>query len=181
MLAEFSLSLSFRGSGGDSLRGRDGYRLLNGNSNRLRSRSRYRLWSSSFRGCVHYSFLLSCPSFFLSLLGSNGFEGGLALGFGFSKQFGFGGSLGLIFFSFSEFGLHVSCFSSLFQIFLLLCKQSSILVSFFFFSGFFSSLSFGLSVTKSLLCRLDFETMEFCVLDLLGTNLGIRLTRLRNS
>src|SRR4051812_26049367 len=100
MLAEFSLSLGFGGRNGDG--------LLNGNRNRLRSRSwyrlrsrrRYRLWSSSFGGCVHYNFLLSCPSFSLSPLGSNGFEGSLVLGFGFSKLFSLDGSLGLIFLSF---------------------------------------------------------------------------------
>src|SRR4051812_11532351 len=157
MMAVISLSLCFGGSSRDMLRG------------------------NNFGGRVHCCFLLSGSGFFSSFLCPNNVKGILALGFGFSKLFGFGGSLGLICFCFSELFLRVSSLVGFLQVFLLLLQQSSYLSSFLFLFGLFMSLSLGLSITKSLLSGLDFKMMEFCVLRFLGANLGIGLTRLRNS
>src|SRR4051812_28629730 len=143
--------------------------------------SRDRLRGNSFGCRVHCCFLLSSSSFSFCFLGPYSVKGSLALGFGFSKLFGFGGSLGLIFFCFSELFLCVSSLVGFLQVFLLLLQQSSFLISFFFLFGFFISLSLGLSITKSLLSILDFETVELSVCGFLGSNLGIGMTRLHNS
>src|SRR4051812_30148279 len=157
MMVVISLCLSFGGSSRDRLRG------------------------NNFGSRVHCCFLLSSSSFSFCLLCPYSVKSSLALGFGFDKLFGFGGSLGLIFFCFSELFLRVSNLIGLLKIFLLLLQQSIFLISFFFLFGFFISLSLGLSITKSLISSLDFETVEFSVCWFLGTNLGIGMTRLRNS
>src|SRR4051812_19478905 len=106
MLDVISLSLCFGGSSRDRLRG------------------------NNFGGRVHCCFLLGGSCLFFSFLCSHNVQGSLALGFGFNKLFGFGGSLGLIFFCFSELFLRVSSLVSFRQVFLLLRQQSSFLISF---------------------------------------------------
>src|SRR4051812_41490132 len=106
MMAVISLSLSFGGSSRDRLRG------------------------NSFWDRVHCCFLLSGSCFFFCFLCSHNVQGSLALGFGFSKLFGFGGSLGLICFCFSDLFLRVSSLVCFLQVFLLLHQQSSFLSSF---------------------------------------------------